>query len=204
MLSGGHPWPTWTASHEKVGWPRPLRCLPTSLSPLLSNAPHLHPPALRSPFVRPLDDRTQPATKHRLKIAETDEPLQSNFPLANGNHCVPLDILPIIPTYLPSRSDISRKFRALLSPTQAGPHRSLRRRSPSRSFIDATKRPCQHPLESKRMVGAVCCSAQPVDFDGEVILFHFKLLKVVSEGAFRKVCPVFSPDHRSFANTSLS
>lgn len=39
-------------------------------------------------------------------------------------------------------------------------------------------------------MGAVCCRPQPIDFDGEVTLFHFRLLKVVGKGAFGKVCPV--------------
>ena len=38
-------------------------------------------------------------------------------------------------------------------------------------------------------MGAVCCRSQPIDFDGEVTLFHFRLLKVVGKGAFGKVCP---------------
>jgi len=47
-------------------------------------------------------------------------------------------------------------------------------------------------------MGAVCCRSQPIDFDGEVTLFHFRLLKVVGKGAFGKVCPiVFSPDRSS-------
>ena len=43
-------------------------------------------------------------------------------------------------------------------------------------------------------MGAVCCRSQPIDFDGEVTLFHFRLLKVVGKGAFGKVCPAPSPD----------
>ena len=41
-------------------------------------------------------------------------------------------------------------------------------------------------------MGAVCCRSQPIDFDGEVTLFHFRLLKVVGKGAFGKVCPTLS------------
>ena len=51
-------------------------------------------------------------------------------------------------------------------------------------------------------MGAVCCRSQPIDFDGEVTLFHFRLLKVVGKGAFGKVCPALLPD-RSFS-TSVS
>jgi len=36
-------------------------------------------------------------------------------------------------------------------------------------------------------MGAVCCRAQPIDFDGEVNLFHFVLLRCVGKGAFGKV-----------------
>jgi len=36
-------------------------------------------------------------------------------------------------------------------------------------------------------MGAVCCRAQPIDFDGEVNLFHFLLLRCVGKGAFGKV-----------------
>ncbi|KAH7914616.1 kinase-like domain-containing protein [Hygrophoropsis aurantiaca] len=36
-------------------------------------------------------------------------------------------------------------------------------------------------------MGAVCCRAQPVDFEGDVNLFHFVLLRCVGKGAFGKV-----------------
>ncbi|KAL0953359.1 hypothetical protein HGRIS_004597 [Hohenbuehelia grisea] len=36
-------------------------------------------------------------------------------------------------------------------------------------------------------MGGVCCRPQPVDFDGEVNLFHFVLLRCVGKGAFGKV-----------------
>ncbi|KAF9647211.1 kinase-like protein [Thelephora ganbajun] len=36
-------------------------------------------------------------------------------------------------------------------------------------------------------MGAVCCRQQPIDFDGEVNLFHFNLLRCVGKGAFGKV-----------------
>ncbi|KAF9556669.1 kinase-like protein [Agrocybe pediades] len=36
-------------------------------------------------------------------------------------------------------------------------------------------------------MGAVCCRPQPIDFDGEVNLFHFMLLRCVGKGAFGKV-----------------
>ncbi|KAI9064143.1 kinase-like protein [Trametes sanguinea] len=36
-------------------------------------------------------------------------------------------------------------------------------------------------------MGAVCCRPQPIDFDGEVNLFHFILLRCVGKGAFGKV-----------------
>jgi len=36
-------------------------------------------------------------------------------------------------------------------------------------------------------MGAVCCRAQPIDFDGDVNLFHFVLLRCVGKGAFGKV-----------------
>lgn len=36
-------------------------------------------------------------------------------------------------------------------------------------------------------MGAVCCSPQPIDFDGDVNLFHFVLLRCVGKGAFGKV-----------------
>ncbi|KAI0763780.1 kinase-like protein [Trametes elegans] len=36
-------------------------------------------------------------------------------------------------------------------------------------------------------MGAVCCRPTPIDFDGEVNLFHFILLRCVGKGAFGKV-----------------
>ncbi|KAL1685868.1 kinase-like domain-containing protein [Schizophyllum commune] len=36
-------------------------------------------------------------------------------------------------------------------------------------------------------MGAVCCRPTPIDFDGEVNLFHFVLLRCVGKGAFGKV-----------------
>lgn len=36
-------------------------------------------------------------------------------------------------------------------------------------------------------MGALCCRPQPIDFDGEVNLFHFSLLRCVGKGAFGKV-----------------
>ncbi|KAI0331480.1 kinase-like protein [Cubamyces sp. BRFM 1775] len=36
-------------------------------------------------------------------------------------------------------------------------------------------------------MGVVCCRPQPIDFDGEVNLFHFILLRCVGKGAFGKV-----------------
>ncbi|KAK0501202.1 kinase-like domain-containing protein [Armillaria luteobubalina] len=36
-------------------------------------------------------------------------------------------------------------------------------------------------------MGGVCCRPQPIDFDGEVTLFHFVLLRCVGKGAFGKV-----------------
>ncbi|CCM02550.1 uncharacterized protein FIBRA_04653 [Fibroporia radiculosa] len=36
-------------------------------------------------------------------------------------------------------------------------------------------------------MGALCCRPQPIDFDGEVNLFHFILLRCVGKGAFGKV-----------------
>ncbi|KZO90712.1 kinase-like protein [Calocera viscosa TUFC12733] len=36
-------------------------------------------------------------------------------------------------------------------------------------------------------MGAVCCRPEPIDFDGEVNLFHFALLRSVGKGAFGKV-----------------
>ncbi|KAG8998168.1 hypothetical protein FRB94_010422 [Tulasnella sp. JGI-2019a] len=36
-------------------------------------------------------------------------------------------------------------------------------------------------------MGAVCCRPEPVDFEGEVNLFHFVLLRSVGKGAFGKV-----------------
>uniref|UniRef100_A0A0W0FZC0 Agc yank protein kinase n=1 Tax=Moniliophthora roreri TaxID=221103 RepID=A0A0W0FZC0_MONRR len=38
-----------------------------------------------------------------------------------------------------------------------------------------------------RIMGAVCCRPTPIDFDGEVTLFHFVLLRCVGKGAFGKV-----------------
>jgi len=35
-----------------------------------------------------------------------------------------------------------------------------------------------------------CCYSAPVDFDGEVNLYHFDLLRAVGKGAFGKVCYV--------------
>ena len=32
-----------------------------------------------------------------------------------------------------------------------------------------------------------CCFSNPVDFDGEVTLYHFDLLRAVGKGAFGKV-----------------
>ena len=46
-----------------------------------------------------------------------------------------------------------------------------------------------YPPLPHHTMGAVCCRSQPIDFDGEVTLFHFRLLKVVGKGAFGKVCP---------------
>lgn len=37
------------------------------------------------------------------------------------------------------------------------------------------------------MGGVLCCCTQPVDFDGEVDLYHFDLLRAVGKGAFGKV-----------------
>jgi len=36
-------------------------------------------------------------------------------------------------------------------------------------------------------MGAACCTAKPIDFDGDVNLFHFSLLRNVGKGAFGKV-----------------
>lgn len=36
-------------------------------------------------------------------------------------------------------------------------------------------------------MGAACCKPTPIDFDGEVTLFHFSLLRCVGKGAFGKV-----------------
>ncbi|KAI9360818.1 kinase-like domain-containing protein [Zopfochytrium polystomum] len=36
-------------------------------------------------------------------------------------------------------------------------------------------------------MGAACCKAEPIDFDGEVELIHFELLRSVGKGAFGKV-----------------
>ncbi|KAM6496911.1 Protein kinase-like domain containing protein [Amanita muscaria] len=36
-------------------------------------------------------------------------------------------------------------------------------------------------------MGALCCRPQPVDFDGDINLFHFVLLRCVGKGAFGKV-----------------
>jgi hypothetical protein len=33
-----------------------------------------------------------------------------------------------------------------------------------------------------------CCFSEPVDFDGEVNLYHFDLHRAVGKGAFGKVC----------------
>ena len=40
-----------------------------------------------------------------------------------------------------------------------------------------------------------CCFSEPVDFDGEVTLYHFDLHRAVGKGAFGKVCP---PPHIYF------
>ena len=50
-----------------------------------------------------------------------------------------------------------------------------------------------------------CCLSTPVDFEGEVNLYHFDLHRVVGKGAFGKVsiCPSPSP-FRPFASGSLS
>lgn len=37
------------------------------------------------------------------------------------------------------------------------------------------------------MGGLLCCCSDPVDFDGEVDLFHFHLHRAVGKGAFGKV-----------------
>ena len=61
--------------------------------------------------------------------------------------------------------------------------------------------PLPHP--STHTMGAVCCGSQPVDFDGDVTLFHFRLLKVVGKGAFGKVRSVPLPTCLSSPNTAL-
>ena len=42
-------------------------------------------------------------------------------------------------------------------------------------------------IRSRHLMGALCCRPQPIDFDGEVNLFHFALLRCVGKGAFGKV-----------------
>lgn len=37
------------------------------------------------------------------------------------------------------------------------------------------------------MGGVCCCLSEPVDFDGEVNLYHFDLHRAVGKGAFGKV-----------------
>jgi hypothetical protein len=71
--------------------------------------------------------------------------------------------------------------------------------------ISITLLPCSNELQ---LMGAVCCRAQacpdplnlfprsylclqPIDFDGEVTLFHFVLLRCVGKGAFGKVLAFF-------------
>lgn len=38
-----------------------------------------------------------------------------------------------------------------------------------------------------------CCFSEPVDFDGEVNLYHFDLHRAVGKGAFGKVCERLTP-----------
>jgi serine/threonine kinase 32 len=52
-------------------------------------------------------------------------------------------------------------------------------------------------------MGAVCCClAEPIDFDGEVNLFHFELHRAVGKGAFGKV--FLSLSVSSFIVSSIS
>lgn len=52
-------------------------------------------------------------------------------------------------------------------------------------------------------MGAVCgCCTDPVDFDGEVDLYHFDLHRAVGKGAFGKVCP--SATHVHYIPVSLA
>ena len=48
-------------------------------------------------------------------------------------------------------------------------------------------------IHSRNFMGALCCRPQPIDFDGEINLFHFALLRCVGKGAFGKVCSSLIP-----------
>ena len=57
-------------------------------------------------------------------------------------------------------------------------------------------------------MGALCCCvSRPVDFDGEVNLYHFDLHRAVGKGAFGKVCELStlgSPLFNSFSSPGKS
>ncbi len=57
------------------------------------------------------------------------------------------------------------------------------------SLLPSLSKPLLSPRTtySRYLMGALCCRPQPIDFDGEVSLFHFVLLRCVGKGAFGKV-----------------
>ena len=44
------------------------------------------------------------------------------------------------------------------------------------------------PSIRRTIMGIFCCFPDPIDFDGEVTLFHFEMHRAVGRGAFGKVC----------------
>ena len=78
---------------------------------------------------------------------------------------------------------------------------SKRRLPLSRSFLTTQFLYFRHPLILNPFVDLLfsecdmgCCFSNPVDFDGEVTLYHFDLLRAVGKGAFGKVfIPLFTP-----------
>ena len=87
---------------------------------------------------------------------------------------------------------LSRNWDKAKNKKRLGPE-SLNGLAYERLVISSVHGRCPKSSPFTTTMGAVCCRSQPIDFDGEVTLFHFRLLKVVGKGAFGKVCPAPSP-----------